>query len=115
VKAAQDGLEAMALLQRYRPDVIVLDAMMPKMDGFAVLDALSADPALRASPVLMLTAMRNASDVKRAIDQGANDYLTKPFSTGQLLARVERLLKIAHDNAADSLVQDSSAQYLEDD
>jgi DNA-binding response OmpR family regulator len=75
-----------------RPDAIVLDINMPEMDGFEVLGALnSASTAM--IPVLILTARHAVGDVQRAIGLGAKDYLAKPFSEAQLLARVRRLFR----------------------
>lgn len=89
--SAYDGAEAVRLARETQPALIILDGMMPVMDGFAALRELRADPAFAQTPVLMLSARNRDADVVGALDQGANDYLTKPFSPAELLARVSRL------------------------
>lgn len=93
VQTAQNGQDALDLARAERPDAIVLDAMMPVLDGFAALQQLKADPALSAIPVIMLTALKGESDVVAALDAGAADYLVKPFMAEELLSRLGRLLK----------------------
>ncbi len=92
VLIAGDGAEALDVAARERPDIIVLDAMMPVRDGFDVLRSLKADPALKATPVVMLTARRREDDVVGALRLGAADYMTKPFMPEELVARIDRLL-----------------------
>lgn len=92
VVIAADGSEALEVAARERPDVIVLDAMMPVSDGFEVLRTLKSDPALRAIPVIMLTARRREDDIVGALRLGAADYITKPFMPEELVARIDRLL-----------------------
>lgn len=89
--SAYDGEEAVRLARQTQPTVIILDAMMPVRDGFAALRELRQDPDLAKTPVLMLSARNRDADVVGALDQGANDYLTKPFSPAELLARLARL------------------------
>jgi DNA-binding response OmpR family regulator len=93
VHTAHNGREAVLRIRSLRPDALVLDINMPELDGFGVLELLAADEALQRLPVLVLTARHTAEDVKRAVGLGAKDFLTKPFSDGQLLARVARLLR----------------------
>lgn len=88
VEAVSDGAAALAAVRRHRPGLILLDAKMPTLDGFAVLAALKADPALNHVPVIMLTALRNARDVIEARRLGASDYLAKPFDILNVLQRV---------------------------
>lgn len=88
VEAVCDGAAALAAVRRHRPGLILLDAKMPTLDGFAVLAALKADPALNHVPVIMLTALRNARDVIEARRLGASDYLAKPFDISNVLQRV---------------------------
>lgn len=88
VETVGDGAAALAAVRRRRPALILLDAQMPALDGFAVLRALKADPALNHVPVIMLTALRNARDVMQARALGASDYIAKPFDILDLLARV---------------------------
>ncbi|GAA0867710.1 response regulator [Brevundimonas basaltis] len=91
VTAAEDGDEAVAKADIYAPDLIILDAMMPVLDGFAVLKHLRSASRHRRIPILMLTAMRGEADVRRALAGGASDYLAKPFRPDQLVQRVRRL------------------------
>ena len=93
VHVALNGSEGLARAFGLRPDAMVLDINMPEMDGFQVLQAMMAERSLAKTPVLVLTARHATDDVKRAVTLGAKDYLTKPFSEQQLLARVARLLK----------------------
>lgn len=90
--AAQDGLDALEVLKTRRPDAILLDVNMPRMDGFALLAKLKADPDTADLPVLMLTAQSASDDIRRAIQLGANDYVGKPFEARQLLRRLGRVL-----------------------
>ena len=89
----RNGEEAMRQILTLRPQALVLDINMPKMDGFAVLEALRARRNQTPLPVLILTARHAAEDVRHALTLGAKDYLTKPFNEAQLLARVARLLR----------------------
>lgn len=91
-KFAVDGARALAALKGRRPDLLILDANMPVVDGFAVLQALKADPALRTLPVLMLTGRRSEEDVRRAHALGAGAYIVKPFVIPVLLARAYALI-----------------------
>lgn len=90
--SAYNGLQCLQIAASHRPSLIILDGMMPVMDGFAALRELRRNPATASIPVLMLSARNRDSDVVDALDEGANDYLTKPFSPAELLARVGRLL-----------------------
>ncbi|MES2507257.1 MAG: response regulator [Verrucomicrobiota bacterium] len=90
--SAYDGEEAVRLARETRPALIILDGMMPVMDGFAALRELRQDATFAGTPVLMLSAKNRDADVVGALDEGANDYLTKPFSPTELLARVAKLV-----------------------
>ena len=90
--SAYDGKECLRLALSERPSLIILDGMMPVLDGFATLRELRRLPETASIPVLMLSARNRETDVVGALDEGANDYLTKPFSPAELLARVSRLL-----------------------
>ena len=92
VLQARDGQEALALAAEHRPDLAVLDVMMPKMDGFEVTRRLRADPATSRMPIIMLTARVQDADVQEGFDAGADDYLRKPFSPQELRARVQAIL-----------------------
>ena len=90
---AQDGEEAVKLVARERPDLILLDAMMPGLSGFEVLRQLKADAAVRSIPVIMVTAKGHERDVLTGLRGGAIDYIVKPFSLKELSARVELALR----------------------
>jgi DNA-binding response OmpR family regulator len=92
VEVARDGAEALAKIGEVVPDAIVLDAMMPVMDGSQVLRRLRADPATANIPVIMLSARKQETDVVGALELGANDYMVKPFSPEELVVRLTRLL-----------------------
>ncbi|BCM20925.1 response regulator transcription factor [Mesorhizobium sp. B4-1-3] len=92
VVKAVDGAEALEKVRQDAPDVVVLDAMMPKADGLEVLARIKGDPALSDTPVVMLTARKGQKDIVSALDKGADDYLVKPFIPEELLARLARLI-----------------------
>ncbi|MCF7669330.1 MAG: response regulator [Verrucomicrobia bacterium] len=92
VITARDGESALALAQNEKPDLIVLDCMMPVMDGFEVLRRLKESDELRRIPVVMLTARNKDVDVVTGLELGASDYIPKPFSPNEFIARVKRLL-----------------------
>ncbi|HEU4570488.1 MAG TPA: type II/IV secretion system protein, partial [Gemmatimonadales bacterium] len=93
VGEAEDGMAALEQVRSRRPDLVLLDAEMPRLDGFGVLAALRSEPRLAATPVLMLTA--RAEREVSALDQGAHDFLAKPVAPGALLARVRAALRRA--------------------
>ena len=90
---AEDGEQAVTLAARELPDLILLDAMMPGLSGFEVLRRLKSDPALRAVPVIMVTAKGHERDVLSGLRGGAVDYVVKPFSLKELAARVDLALR----------------------
>ena len=90
---AQDGEQACLLAGQERPDLILLDAMMPSLSGFEVLRRLKIDPSLRNIPVIMVTAKGHERDVLTGLRGGAVDYIVKPFSLNELSARVELALR----------------------
>lgn len=92
---AHDGLEGTAVALRERPDLIVLDLMLPGRDGYGVVRELRRDPRTVAIPVLMLTARARTEDRIDGLEAGADDYLTKPFSPKELLLRVQAILRRA--------------------
>lgn len=92
VITATDGEEALAKLASERPSLIVLDAMMPRLDGFEVLSRMKSDRAVSDIPVIMLTARKGEKDIVSALERGADDYLVKPFIPEELLARLSKLL-----------------------
>ena len=92
VITASDGLEGLEMARQERPDAIVLDVMMPKMDGLEVARTLKADESTRSIPILLLSAKAQQADVQAGVATGADDYLTKPFDPLDLLQRVGGLI-----------------------
>ena len=93
VLTADNGISAVQIAKEQTPDMIVLDLMLPGMDGFSVYKELRADPRTSSIPVLMLTAKGEVNDRIAGLELGADDYVTKPFSPKELLLRVKALLK----------------------
>jgi CheY-like chemotaxis protein len=92
---ARDGVEAIDAIHRERPDLVLLDVMMPKMSGFEVCRKLKSDPATRDIVVIMVTALHEVGDHERAVESGTDDFLTKPVNKLELLTRVRSLLRVA--------------------
>lgn len=93
VLRARNGEEVLPLAAAERPELILLDVMMPALDGFEVLRRLKQDPALRGIPVIMLTARGRERDVLAGLGGGAADYVVKPFSLKQLSTRIDAALR----------------------
>jgi len=94
VVLARDGQEAVDLYPRHNPSIIVLDVMMPNMDGYEACRLIKASPAGRTIPILMLTALTGAEDKIRALESGADDFLNKPINREELRTRIRSLIKI---------------------
>ena len=94
VITAADGLEAIEQVCTHLPDLVLLDVMMPRLDGIETVRRMRADPEIPFTPVIMLTAQNDSRSVISALDAGADEYLTKPFDAGALLARVRSMLRI---------------------
>jgi DNA-binding response OmpR family regulator len=92
VVVARDGPSALATAQERKPDLAVLDVMMPGLNGYEVTQRLRADPATAQIPVILLTARVQETDVNRGFEAGADDYLRKPFSPQELRSRVQAIL-----------------------
>jgi DNA-binding response OmpR family regulator len=92
VVEAVDGQEALELATERTPDLMVLDVMMPRLDGYELTRRVRAQDSLRGVPVILLTARSQESDVSRGFDVGADDYLKKPFNPDELVARVRAVL-----------------------
>jgi len=107
--SAASGQEALDKVASERPDLILLDIMMPRMSGFEVCKKIKSDPATKDIPVIMVTALHELGDVERGVEVGTNDFITKPVNRVDLLARVRSLLSIRH--AASDLERD--CDYLE--
>jgi DNA-binding response OmpR family regulator len=93
VITAEDGEEAVRKAKEHHPDLVVLDVMMPKMDGFEACRAIKRDTELAGTPVILLSAKARDIDQKQGYEAGADDYITKLFSPGRLVDRVHGLLK----------------------
>jgi DNA-binding response OmpR family regulator len=92
VEIAVDGESALEAVGRGAPDLVLLDIMLPRMNGFEVCQKLRADPALRGMKIVMITARGRESEISRGLALGADLYVTKPFSTKELVAQVKQLL-----------------------
>jgi adenylate cyclase len=110
VVTAADGEEALVRARETDPDLVLLDIMMPKLDGISALKVLKQDAALRFIPVILLTAKADTADVVAGLEAGGDDYLTKPFDQAALIARVRSMLRIKslHD-----MVQEQAAKLQE--
>ena len=91
---AYDGEEGLAAISTLRPDAVILDVMMPKLDGYTVCERLRADPQLRHLPILMVTALNDQSSLLRGLAAGADDFITKPFSGDELRLRVRNIIRL---------------------
>jgi len=107
---AVDGEDALAKVREFEPDLVLLDVMMPKLDGISVVKQLKQDNQLRFIPVILVTAKADIRDVVAGLEAGGDDYLTKPVEQSALVARVKSLLRIKelHDK-----VQAQAAQLQE--
>jgi DNA-binding response OmpR family regulator len=92
VLLAHDGEEAYDVASNENPDLVILDIMMPRMDGYQAVQALKGDVKTSAIPVVFLSAKAQQSDIDRGLRHGVSDYLTKPFDPGELLEIVKRLI-----------------------
>ncbi|MBX3378971.1 MAG: response regulator [Phycisphaeraceae bacterium] len=95
LRLARDGMEALDAVSAKHPDVILLDVMMPRMSGFQVCAKLKQDANTKDIPIVMVTALNEVSDVERAIECGADDFLSKPVNKLELLTRVKSLIRIS--------------------
>ncbi|MFZ1082003.1 MAG: response regulator [Candidatus Kryptoniota bacterium] len=92
VDYAENGKLCLEAVRKKRPDLIILDVMMPVMNGFETFTNLRADPALKSIPVIFLTAQSSEQEIVHGFDLGADDYITKPFNTNVFIARVKAVL-----------------------
>lgn len=93
VDAAYDGKQAVEKVRRNRPDIIILDIMLPKMNGYEVCDIIKKDANLKNIPIVVLSARVQDADKKKAFEAGADAYITKPFDSADLMKAVENYLK----------------------
>lgn len=91
---AVDGRDTLDKVAQFKPDLILLDIMMPKLSGFEVCKQLKEDPATRGIMILMVTALNELGDIERAVNAGTDDFLSKPVNKLELLKRVENMLKL---------------------
>jgi DNA-binding response OmpR family regulator len=100
VLLAEDGSEAVKIIRREKPDLIVLDIMLPGMDGLSVCRIVRRDDEISYIPIIMLTARGTQGDKMVGLDSGADDYITKPFGLGEFLARVRAVLRRAEGQSS---------------
>lgn len=93
VATAKDGQEALDILDEINPNLVILDVMMPRKNGFEVCSEVRANAAFSRLPILMLSAKGREAEVKKGLSLGADAYITKPFSTHDLVAKVNELLQ----------------------
>jgi two-component system, OmpR family, alkaline phosphatase synthesis response regulator PhoP len=101
IAVAVDGQDTLEKAASFKPDLILLDVMMPKLSGFEVCQKLKGDPATRGIMILMVTALNEHGDMERAVDVGTDDFLSKPVDKVSLVKRVENMLKLR--NVSDEL------------
>lgn len=100
VLTARDGQEAMLVVRRHRPSLVILDIMMPRLNGFQVARMIKFDKTLKSIPIILLTARTQAADRRLGMQVGADEYITKPFDPQQLLERVTYWLKFRQAQTA---------------
>jgi DNA-binding response OmpR family regulator len=110
IRTAADGEETLNQVRDWKPDLILLDIMMPKVSGFEVCKRLRADPATATIAVCMVTALDQPADVDRAVDAGTDEFLTKPINKNELLLRVRSLLR----SRQYKLALDRALAYIEE-
>ena len=93
---ARDGIEALEIIKKSKPDLVLLDVMMPKMSGFEVCRRIKNNPQTADLPVIMVTALNELGDIERAIESGTDDFLSKPVNKLELITRVKTMLKLKH-------------------
>jgi DNA-binding response OmpR family regulator len=93
LRSAADGEQTLKEIGAWKPDLILLDIMMPRISGFEVCKRLRADPATRDIAVLMITALDQPSDIERAVEAGTDEFLSKPINKNELLLRIRSLLR----------------------
>ena len=96
IATAVDGRDTLDKVASFRPDIILLDVMMPKLSGFEVCQQIKGDPATSPIMILMVTALGELGDIERAVEAGTDDFLSKPVNKAELVKRVENMLKLRH-------------------
>src|SRR6202047_2021643 len=105
VNEAHDGKEALLQLRETKPDAVLLDWMLPRISGLEICRQIRRAPAWRDLPVIMLTARGEEGDRVRGLNSGADDYVVKPFSLGELVARLRAVIRRAQPNAGEALLR----------
>ena len=109
VMSADNGAEGLALILRYKPDLVVSDVQMPEMSGFEVLENMRADPEVCATPVILLTSLSERAHMRQGMSTGADDYLTKPFTPAELQSAVDaQLNKLVRAGAVQAMAVDAA-------
>ena len=96
IDIAVDGHDTLEKVAAHKPDLILLDVMMPRLSGFEVCEQLKGNPETRSIMILMVTALNELGDIERAVQAGTDDFLSKPVNKVELLKRVENMLKLRH-------------------
>jgi DNA-binding response OmpR family regulator len=96
VDVAEDGMEALRKIEESKPDLVLLDLVMPKLNGLDALKSMKENEATKDIPVIVLSARAQEEDIQRAMDLGASDYMAKPFKPAELLEVIERVLEGVH-------------------
>jgi DNA-binding response OmpR family regulator len=96
VHTAADGDSTLRLVREWKPDLVLLDIMLPRISGFEICKRLKTDPATHNVAVIMVTALDQPSDVEKAVEAGTNDFLTKPINKSELLLRIRAMLAHRH-------------------
>ena len=94
VQIAVDGQDTLDKVASFQPDIILLDVMMPKLNGFEVCKKIKDDPAMRRIMILMVTALNESGDIERAVAAGTDDFLSKPVQKIELVKRVQNMLRL---------------------
>ncbi|MCE9524452.1 MAG: response regulator [Planctomycetales bacterium] len=94
VAVAVDGQDTLSKVKSFRPDLVLLDVMMPKLSGFEVCQKMKADPASKKIMILMVTALNESGDIERAVKAGTDDFLSKPVNKIELVKRVQNMLRL---------------------
>ena len=111
VHTAYNGTEALAIAKKEKPDLILLDIMMPGMNGFEVCKSLKSEPETKRIPVIFLTAKENEIDEIVGLEIGADDYIQKPISPRVVLARIKSVVRRVNENASAEKKEDESIKY----
>ncbi|MCZ6828825.1 MAG: response regulator transcription factor [Gammaproteobacteria bacterium] len=112
VLVALDGKQAITIAEKITPDIILLDAVMPKLDGFETCQQLKANPALTEIPVIFMTGLSDTNSIIKALDCGGVDYLSKPINPDELTARMRVHRRNAHRTASAHSALDTTGQHL---